>query len=98
MEYLLSIGIVGFVFRLAGLVIGIYVLSGIIQQALEDYKNKGYKGIFDEIILGVLLMGGVALATLSPTGPTTLGAIIDKIVSIFISILNLVIDAVSNLL
>lgn len=98
MQYLLSIPLVTFIFRIVGLVLGIYVLVGIIQQAAEDWKNKGYKGIFDEIILGVLLMAAVALATLSPNGPTTLGAIADKIIGIFLAILNLVIDAINNFL
>lgn len=98
MEYLLNIALVNFLFRIAGLGLGIYVLVGIIREASEDYKSKGYRGIVDEVVLGILLIAVVGLATLSPNGPTTLGSIADRIIGIGIAILNMVLDAIEGFL
>lgn len=97
MEQLLSIGLISVLFRAVGLTIGIYVLVGIMKQAYDDYKNKGYKGIINEIILGTLVFAGVGLATLTANGPAIVGSIADRVVMLIVDIINLALEAIEGL-
>lgn len=95
MEAFVSIALISWLFKIAGLVIGVMSLIYLSKRAGEELKKKGPRGIVDEVIIMLVVVGLVAFICW-PGGLETIGSIVDRIIAMFFDIVDMVLDALEE--
>lgn len=95
MEAFVSITLIAWLFKIAGLIIGAMALIYLSKRAAEEVKSKGPRGIVDEVIIMLLVVGLVAFICW-PGGLETVGSIVDRIIAMIFKIFDMVLDALDK--
>lgn len=96
MEAFVSIELVSWLLKMVGMALGVWQLVHLIAKAKEDFQAHGPKGVVDEIIIGLLILGLIGFICFTESGLATIGGIVDTIIEILLNILTLILDFIEN--
>lgn len=95
MEAFVSIALMAWLIKIAGLIIGVVSLIYLSKRAYEELKSKGPKGIVDEVLIALLVIGLVGFICW-PGGLEIVGSMVDRIIAMLFEIFGMALDALEE--
>ncbi|WOO86872.1 hypothetical protein RZE82_07055 [Mollicutes bacterium LVI A0039] len=91
MEAFVSIAFINWLLKIVGFVVGVWQLWHIAVRGKQEYASKGPRGIWDEVLIGLLIMGLIGFIC-SDSGLSTIGNIVDQVIAIGLKIIKLILE------
>lgn len=79
MEKIFEITIVSVLLNLIAVLVAVFFLVRLIRKAIDEFNSKGIKGILDEVIIGLLLLGVIYFIIFEEGLPAIIKILVDLI-------------------